>query len=203
MTKEELVGRKFIHKDIPWQVIAMDDETISYQRVEDKSSGSCAISRFKEMIGKGTWKLLPEEDKMHVTSGGIKYGVGSKFAHKEGGAVYTFTDISGEYPKFWCYNNSTNTTKSEFNTSTLSSYSKYRIDKYFDEGTWLIIQDYQSVDPTTIKFDFTNTKWLVGNQMEYDWVTKAANNNGWTNLSSDYSRHSLYFWDDKDIAWAI
>lgn len=166
MTKEELVGRKFTNSlDQKCQFTHFQSGKIYASNrgsspFEVGDEGYCNAK-----IKEGTWKLLPEEQMTYTTPKGIKYGVGTKFTHPDSGNTeYTISYVGADGVGYDGANEP---------TSGLCSFNQY-----LDDGVWAIIQDYQSVDPSTIKFDFTNTKIRVNSPEESEWIQKAAFNNG-------------------------
>lgn len=206
MTKEDLIGRKFVHKDDDSIVYTITDVKgngvvlywISPDGTVNKDYKSYTVEYALETIEKNTWKLLPIENKMYKTPKGIEYGVGTRFTNtiKE---VCIISKVENDKffidkPKYGIKDHKVGTEKYMSNMFDKSSYKII--------NTKPTMKDYKQVDPKTIKFDFTNTKIKVNNEDESEWLSKAAVANGYEALEKEnYNKSALFFWDDNTIAW--
>jgi len=166
MIKEELVGKKFTLPNVEgyYIIVKEDSENIYYNYSQLLLKEPVRLEKefyLKQL--KKDWKLLPEETKMYTTPKGIKYGVGTKFTHPATG--------KREYPITYVGKDGVG-----YDGATSWIVTLDRFNELVDEGSWNVIQDYQSVDPSTIKFDFTNTKIKVNSPEEHTWIQQVAFN---------------------------
>ena len=145
------------------------------------------------------WKLL--KMNTYKTLKGIEYQIGTKFKHRAGQDIFEITNIS-RVGKEYKYKNLNRIIINQFVDSII------QLEEYLDLATWIIIPEYQSIDPRTIKFDFKNKEVVMANEQESEWVQRAAFANGHTWFDSyagkpEYTDAKLIsFWGDNTITYA-
>ncbi len=195
MTKEELIGRKFITSsgNLYKIIEATDINYIGLENLEETEEFALGytwdnwvtLTTANKELDKEEWKLLPVENKMYKTPKGIEYGVGDYFTyqHERTDEIITYKIDKIELNKVYysqlqeAPNLTLGVTKSIFDM---------RVDDT-TEQQWKIVtpmKDYKQVDPKTITFNFTNTKIKVNNEDESKWIQEVAFNN---NITWQYS----------------
>lgn len=188
-TKEQLIGRKmraapngtgqvnylYDNPGTDRLYISIKSNLTPSQLKQERNLGNWSIDEIVEYLNKGSWKLLPEEPKVYTTPKGIKYGIGTKFNTD----IHQYQFTNDKATKHLAFKALTGSVDMLF-----TDYSQEYVERMFDSDKWTIIQDYQQVDPSTITFDFTNTRIRVNSPEESEWIQKVAFNNGWSWLGN-------------------